>query len=224
MKKAKGDDTASKSSKIKFHLEFLTSAQKMAWAAFQDHDVLFLTGPAGVGKSHLAMAFAINEVLQKKKKRIILTRPIVEAGESLGYLPGEFEEKVGPYMLPLFDCLRRLVGVDGPQREIIDRCIEVAPIAYMRGRTFDDATCIFDEAQNATMSQLRLFLSRFGENSKIIVTGDPDQSDLPQNASGFVDVMRRVETIPGIGIVEFKPDQIVRHPLVGQILDRLKDK
>lgn len=204
----------------KFHIEFLSTAQKMAWAAFQQHDVLFLSGPAGVGKTHIAVAFAVSELLQKNCKRIILTRPIVESGESLGFLPGDFTEKVDPYMAPLYDVLGKLVGYDGVQREAVDRCIEVAPIAYMRGRTFDDAICIFDEAQNATMSQLKLFMTRFGENSKLIITGDPNQSDIG-GASGLVDVMTRLETVTGISIIRFKIESIVRHPLVGKILEKL---
>ena len=174
----KGDSSTSSYKSKAFHLEFLNSSQKMAWAAFEQHDVLFLLGPAGTGKTFLATAFAIGEIISKKRQRIILTRPIVEAGESLGFLPGTFQEKTDPYMLPLFDCIGRLVGWEGPQRERVDRSIEVAPLAYMRGRTFDNSVCIFDEAQNATTTQLKLFLTRFGENSKIIVTGDPNQSDL----------------------------------------------
>jgi phosphate starvation-inducible PhoH-like protein len=124
-------------------------------------------------------------------------------------------------MTPLYDSLSKLAGYDGEQREKLDASIEVAPLAYMRGRTFDNATCIFDEAQNATLSQLRLFMSRFGENSKIIITGDPSQSDLPHNQGALTDVMRRLETVPGIGIHHFSDKDIVRHPLVGQILERL---
>lgn len=203
-----------------FHLEFLNSAQKMAWAAFEQHEVLFLIGPAGSGKSHLATAFAISEVLAKKKRRIILTRPIVESGESLGFLPGTFDEKVNPYMLPLYDCIGKLVGWEGPEREKIDRAMEVAPLAYMRGRTFDDAVCIFDEAQNASFMQLKLFLTRFGENSKIIVTGDPTQSDL-RGEVALSGVVEKLKTEPGIGVIEFSNANIVRHPLVGRILERL---
>lgn len=207
----------------KFHLEFLSAAQKLAWGEFQLHDVLFLVGVAGVGKTHLAMAFAINEVLQKKKKRIILTRPIVEAGESLGYLPGDFHEKVNPYMLPLYDVMNKLVGANGAQKDLIDNAVEVAPLAFMRGRSFNDAVCIFDEAQNATKAQLKLFLTRFGENSKIIVTGDPLQSDLMTSNVPLVDVMRRLETVSGVGIINFKKDSIRRHPLVSAILERLEE-
>jgi len=204
----------------KYHIEFLNSAQKLAWGAFQQHDVLFLIGPAGVGKSYLAMAFAVHEILQKTKKRIILTRPIVEAGERLGYLPGDLKEKVDPYMLPLYDCLAKLVQ-DPNQKTIIDDAIELAPIAYLRGRSFDNSICIFDEAQNANLGQLKLFLTRFASNSKIVVTGDPSQTDI--NDSGLADCVRRLETLPGIGIIKFKNDSIVRHPLVGSILERLQD-
>lgn len=204
----------------KFHIEFKNSAQSLAWTMFQKHDVLFLTGPAGTGKTFLATAFAVSELLNKNCKRIIITRPIVEAGESLGYLPGEFDEKVAPYMLPIYDCVGKLVGYNGPQRDEIQASIEVAPIAYMRGRTFDNAVCVFDEAQNATMAQLKLFMTRFGENSKLIITGDPKQSDI--HNSGFADVISRLETLQGIGIVEFTKESIVRHKLIGDILGRLE--
>jgi phosphate starvation-inducible PhoH-like protein len=205
----------------RFHIEFKNSIQKLAWAGFQQHDVLFLTGPAGTGKTFLATAFAINEVLQKNKKRIILTRPIVESGESLGYLPGDFQEKVNPYMMPLYDSIKKLVGEDNPQRDVITAASEVAPLAYLRGRTFDNSVCILDEAQNCSLMQLKLFLTRFGEDSKIIITGDPTQSDLGGTTCALSDVIYRLENVPGVGIVKFENDSIVRHPLIGKILDRL---
>lgn len=204
-----------------FHIEFKTEAQSLAWAAFQQHDVLFLIGPAGTGKSFLASAFAIEQILNKTRDRIILTRPIVESGESLGFLPGEFEEKIHPYMMPLYDCIDKMVGREGPWRDRINQSVEVAPIAYMRGRTFDDAVCIFDEAQNASMLQLKLFLTRFGENSKIIITGDPTQSDIGGKVA-LVEVMQKLRGVDGIGIVEFKNNAIVRHSLIGTIIDRLE--
>lgn len=204
-----------------FHIEFKNDAQGFAWAAFQQHDVLFLTGPAGTGKSFLACAFAIEQILKKEKKKIVLTRPIVESGESLGFLPGEFEEKVHPYMMPMYDCIDKLAGREGPWRDKIDQSLEVAPIAYMRGRTFDDAVCIFDEAQNATLMQLKLFLTRFGENSKIIITGDPSQSDIGEDVA-LSNVMHRLMNVPGVGVVQFKTQQIVRHPLVSQIIESLE--
>lgn len=207
-----------------FHLEFLNQAQKMAWGAFDQHDVLFLLGPAGCGKTHLACAFAISEILAKRKKKCVLTRPIVEAGEALGFLPGTFDEKVLPYMMPMYDCIQKCVGLEGPQKEIIDRSIEVAPIAYMRGRTFDSSVCIFDEAQNATRSQLKLFMTRFGENSKIIITGDPNQSDLRPGDQGLMHIVNKLEDLPGVGVIYFKASSIVRHPLIAAILERLEEK
>lgn len=206
----------------KFHLDFLNVSQQLAYAAYQQHDVIFLTGPAGTGKTHLAMAFAINDVLQKNKSKIVLTRPIVEAGEKLGFLPGEFEEKVDPYMQPLYRVLDKMVK-DEAQREIIENATEVIPLAYMRGHTFENAICIFDEAQNATKKQLKLFLSRFDEESKLVLTGDPLQSDLDTPSVEFTDVMRRIETLKGISVVQFSKENIVRHPLVGLMMDRLEE-
>lgn len=206
----------------KFSVEWKNASQKLAWIEFQRHDIVFLTGPAGVGKTHLAMAFAISEVLEKKKKKIVLTRPIVEAGESLGFLPGEFEEKVHPYILPCLDIVSKMTGGDAQSKEIIAKSIEIAPVAYMRGRTFEDAICIFDEAQNATLTQLKLFLTRFSDDSKLILTGDPNQSDL-QHDPALVGVMEKLQTLKGVGSVEFQRKDIVRHPLIADILERLED-
>lgn len=204
-----------------FHVDWKNDAQSLAWATFNQHDVLFLIGPAGCGKSFLACAFAIEQVLSRKKKKIILTRPVVEAGESLGFLPGTMEEKINPYMLPMYDAIDKLVGKEGPWRERVDFAMEAAPLAFMRGRTFDDAVCIFDEAQNASLMQIKLFLTRFGENSKIIITGDPSQSDLAGKVA-LVDVIQKLKGVDGIGVIEFKLNSIVRHPLVGKIIERLE--
>ena len=206
----------------KFHLDLLNGAQQLAYAAYQQHDVLFLTGPAGTGKTHLAMAFAINDVLTKQKSKIILTRPVVESGEKLGFLPGDLQEKVDPYMRPLHDVMDKLVK-DEAQREIIENAAETSPIAYMRGRTFENAVCIFDEGQNATKKQLKLFMSRFDEDSKLILTGDPLQSDLDMPSVEFTEVVRRLESLKGIATIKFNNSNIVRHPLVGAIMERLEE-
>lgn len=205
-----------------FVCEFKNDTQGLAWAAFQQHDVLFLMGPAGTGKTFLACAFAVEQILSKQKKKIILTRPIVEAGESLGYLPGEFEDKIHPYMVPMFDCLDKLVGKQCEERDFIMKHVECVPLAFMRGRTFDNAVCILDESQNASKMQIKMFLTRFGENSKIIVTGDPEQSDLGGPVALKEVVQKLVPDVHGIGLVKFGANSIVRHPLVGKIIEKLE--
>lgn len=201
-----------------FRFEFMNEAQRMAWGEFDQHDVLFLLGPAGTGKTQLACAFAISEILAKKKQKIVMTRPVVEAGESLGYLPGTFMEKLNPYMLPMYDCMERCIGKDTPEREIVDKSIEIAPIAYCRGRTFQDSVCIFDEAQNATTSQIKLFMTRFGHNSKMIITGDPQQSDIRNGHLMLLEVAEKMKGVRGIGVLKFEACSIVRHPLIAEIL------
>lgn len=211
--------------KQQFHVEFLNAAQKLAWSAFDQHEILFLLGSAGTGKSHLACAFAISEILAKRKQKIVLTRPTVEAGgESLGFLPGSASEKVHPYMIPLYDCMDRCLGQFSPQRELINKSIDLSPLCFMRGRTFHDAVCILDEAQNCNYGQIKLFLTRFGQNSKVIITGDPMQSDLHPKDRALMNVVERLSGLKGVGIIDFKPSSIVRHPLIAGILERLEDK
>lgn len=198
-----------------------TPTQKAAWGALEQNLVTFLLGSAGSGKTFLAMAYALNAVLTNQAEKIVLTRPIVEAGEKLGYLPGTFGEKVNPYMQPLYDAMDALVGKQSAKREVINKAVVLAPLCYMRGRTFTNAICVFDEAQNATYSQLKLFLTRFGAGSKMIVTGDPQQSDLPFAPPPLNDVVSRLQDAPDIAVIQFAACDVVRHPIVTTILDRI---
>lgn len=198
-----------------------TENQNRAWKMLDTESISILLGSAGCGKTFLAMAYAINAVLSKQCEKIVLTRPIVEAGEKLGFLPGTFGEKVNPYMQPLYDTMEILLGKQGKQREIINKAVVLAPLCYMRGRTFNDAICIFDEAQNATYQQLKLFLSRFGVNTKVIITGDPEQSDLFAKNVPLMDVVEKIRDLQGVGTLRFTSQDVVRHPLVASILDRL---
>ncbi len=204
-------------SKKSFRLEFKNTAQKIAYAAFEQHDMLFLIGPAGSAKSHLSVAFAVSEILSNKRKQIVLCRPIVEAGEKLGFLPGTFEEKINPYLMPIFDCLDTIVGRETADRDKVNHAIQIVPLAYMRGRTFNDSIVILDEAQNATDEQLKLAVSRLGLNSKMIITGDATQSDLKGDVA-LPRVVEAMKNVQGISVVEFNESHIVRHALVADIL------
>lgn len=205
-----------------YHVEFLNSAQKLAWSAFEQNEILFLIGPAGGGKTFLSAAFALGEVISRKKQKIVLTRPVVETGDTLGFLPGGPMEKLHPYMLPLYDVIDEMVGFDSPQREDLNKRIEVAPLQFCRGRTFKDAICILDEAQNATAAQIKLFLTRLGKNSKMIITGDPKQSDL-RGPVALIDVVEKLKDISGVGVIEFNNSTIVRNPIISKILEKLED-
>lgn len=204
-----------------FQLELLNDEQKYAYQQYKDNDILFLLGAAGTGKTHIAVGFAVQDILKKDRQKIILSRPVVEAGEKLGFLPGSADEKIYPYMLPLYDCLEAICGKDTDSRKKIDESYELAPLAFCRGRTFNGSVCILDEAQNCTIGQLKLFLTRLGKFSKMIITGDPTQTDLPRNQSGLMEVVDKLKGIPGIGIVNFSDEAIVRHPLVGEIVKRI---
>ena len=188
-----------------------------------DNDLLIAVGPAGTGKTYTAIAMAVKALKERKVRRIILTRPAVEAGEKLGFLPGDFKEKLDPYLQPLYDALRDMI----PARKLIqfmeDGTIQIAPLAYMRGRTLDHAYVILDEAQNATVSQFKMFLTRMGPDARFIVTGDDSQVDLPKHEeSGLVQAMRILEGIRGISIIHFDDRDIIRHRLVKSIVNAYK--
>ena len=184
------------------------------------HDVTFGIGPAGTGKTYLAVACAVDALERETVKRIVLTRPAVEAGERLGFLPGDLAQKVDPYLRPLYDALYDLLGVERTQRMFERQVIEIAPLAYMRGRTLNHAFIILDEAQNTTPEQMKMFLTRLGFGSRAVVTGDTTQIDLPRGqASGLVQAYRILHRIPGVAHTEFISKDIVRHPLVARIVD-----
>jgi phosphate starvation-inducible PhoH-like protein len=193
--------------------------QKKYLDAIDQYDVVFGVGPAGTGKTYLAMAQAVAALLAKKVSRIILARPAVEAGEKLGFLPGDLQEKVNPYLRPLYDALYDMLDTERVERLIERGTIEIAPIAFMRGRTLNDAFVILDEAQNTTSEQMKMFLTRLGFGSKAVITGDVTQIDLPSGRmSGLVEALRVVERIEGVGIVFFDDRDVVRHPLVQRIV------
>lgn len=188
--------------------------------SIKEHDLTFAIGPAGTGKTFLAVSLAVDMLKKGEIKRIILTRPAVEAGESLGFLPGDLKEKVDPYLRPLYDALDDMLSSERTERYIESGVIEIAPLAYMRGRTLDDAVVILDEAQNTTRAQILMFLSRLGRNSKMIVTGDLTQIDLhAKEISGLKVAQERLTGIKGIGFVSLRNTDVVRHPLVVKILE-----
>ena len=197
-----------------------TLGQKRYIDAIRHNDIVFGIGPAGTGKTYLAMAMAITAFKNGEVDRLILTRPAVEAGEKLGFLPGDLQDKVDPYLRPLYDALFEIMGAEAFEKNMEKGLIEVAPLAYMRGRTLENAYIILDEAQNTTPEQMKMFLTRFGQGSKIVVTGDITQIDLPGGKrSGLKEVRRILRGIPDIAFIEFSQDDVVRHRLVQRIIE-----
>ena len=202
-----------------------TDGQATYIKAVEGNDLAFCIGPAGTGKTYLAVAMAVALLKTGKIKRIILARPAVEAGEKLGYLPGDLQAKVNPYLRPLFDAMHDMLDYEQIKRYMVNDVIEVIPLAFMRGRTLNNSAIILDEAQNATTSQMLMFLTRLGHHSKMIVTGDTSQSDLDaRTQSGLIDAVRRLEGIEGIGVVRLTNEDIVRHKLVTRIVHAYGDK
>jgi phosphate starvation-inducible PhoH-like protein len=196
-----------------------TAGQKLYLEALRQHDMVFCTGPAGTGKTYLAVAYAVHLLKHHQAKRLILVRPAVEAGEKLGFLPGDMQAKVNPYLRPLFDALHDMMDYDQIRRFMVNDLIEVIPLAFMRGRTLNESIIILDEAQNTTPSQMLMFLTRMGEESKMIVTGDASQTDLdPGQPSGLIDATRRLKHLKGLSVVELQKEDIVRHRLVQNIV------
>ena len=197
-----------------------TAGQSQYVKAIAEKDLVFCVGPAGTGKTYLAVAMAVSALKQGRIKRIILARPAVEAGERLGFLPGDMQAKVNPYLRPLFDALHDMMEFDRIKRLMVNDVIEVIPLAFMRGRTLNDSLVILDESQNTTVAQMLMFLTRLGHNSKMIVTGDISQIDLPQGQlSGMVDARRRLRGIKGIAFIELRVQDIVRHRLVHAVVN-----
>ncbi len=194
--------------------------QKAYVRALKTSQIVMSLGPAGTGKTYLAVAVALTMLLEKKIERIILSRPAVEAGEKLGFLPGDMKEKIDPYLRPLYDSLYDLLDYEKIQKKIESGEIEIAPLAFMRGRTLKNSFAILDEAQNATQTQIKMFLTRIGENSKLVVNGDPSQIDLPnKNQSGLIETKRILRDIKEISIVDFDYNDVIRHPLVTKIVE-----
>ena len=194
-------------------------AQNVYMSALQDRELIFATGPAGTGKTYLAVAYAAAALSSGQVDRIILSRPAVEAGERLGFLPGDMKDKVDPYLRPLYDALYDVLPANKVSRGLEDGTIEIAPLAFMRGRTLNHAFIILDEAQNSTAMQMKMFLTRFGEGSQMVITGDPSQVDLPAGArSGLADAMQLLRSVDGVVQVRFTHVDVVRHPLVARIV------
>ena len=201
------------------HINPRTATQSQFVEAMNTHDMVFGMGPAGTGKTYLAVAKAVDEMLANRVEKIILTRPVVEAGENLGFLPGDLKEKIDPYLRPLYDALYEMLPRDIVGKKIANGEIEIAPLAYMRGRTLTHAMIILDEAQNTTPMQMKMFLTRLGEGSRMVINGDLTQTDLPRGGiSGLAEAERILKNVPEIAFVEFTNKDVVRHGLVSKIV------
>lgn len=202
-----------------------TENQRKIVSDIQKNDMLFAVGPAGTGKTYTAVALAVKALKNKEVKRIIMTRPAVEAGENLGFLPGDMKEKLDPYMQPLYDALNDMIPTEKLNQYLESRTIQIAPLAFMRGRTLDNAFVILDEAQNTTESQMKMFLTRMGANAKFIITGDPTQVDLPsKQSSGLLQALRLLKKVDGISIIELDNTDVIRHKLVRAIIEKYEAK
>jgi len=202
-----------------------TPNQRKMIASIVTNDMIFAIGPAGTGKTYTAVALAVRALKNKEVRRIILTRPAVEAGENLGFLPGDLKEKLDPYMQPLYDALSDMIPADKLNQYLENRTIQIAPLAFMRGRTLDNAFVILDEAQNTTESQMKMFLTRMGANAKFIITGDATQVDLPsKQPSGLLQAMRLLKEVKGIELIYLDKSDVIRHKLVSEIVERYGDK
>ena len=200
-----------------------TEKQKTYINNLAKNNIIFSLGPAGTGKTYLAVAVAVSKLMSGEVKKIILSRPAVEAGENLGFLPGDLKEKIDPYLIPLYDSLYELVGYEKMQKKIEDGTVEIAPLAFMRGRTLKDSFVILDEAQNATDTQIKMFLTRLGKNTTMVVNGDPSQIDLPgSKSSGLLKSINILDDIDEIKITRFNTSDVQRHPLVSKIIDAYK--
>ncbi len=202
-----------------------TAHQALYLKELKSNDIVFGVGPAGTGKTYLAVMYAASLLKKQQIKRILLVRPVVEAGEKLGFLPGDLKEKIDPYLIPLYDALNDCFGKDMVAKMIEKGSIEVAPLAYMRGRTLDHCIAILDEAQNATTTQMKMFLTRLGVESQMIITGDITQIDLPSHHhSGLIEAIHLLKNLPGLSIVQFDKSDVMRHPLVYKIIHRYESK
>lgn len=222
-------DTSSESGEVLVHgvggrlIRAQTANQRRLVELMKKNDMVFAIGPAGTGKTYTGVALAVKALKEKQVKRIILTRPAVEAGENLGFLPGDLKEKLDPYMQPLYDGLRDMIPHEKLENFIEKGIIQIAPLAFMRGRTLDNAFVILDEAQNTTHAQMKMFLTRMGKNAKFMVTGDPGQIDLPQRVvSGLKEAILVLQDVPGVGIIHLDDKDVIRHKLVKHIIAAYK--
>ncbi len=212
-----GDDDQRDRKYVK-NIRAMSPTQQLLLDAIEARSVVLALGPAGTGKTYLAIAKAVEALEAGRCGRIVLSRPAVEAGESLGFLPGDLQEKLAPYLRPLYDCLTERLGTKRLKAYVADGIIEIAPVAYMRGRTLSDCYVVIDEAQNCTYTQLKMLLTRLGWRSTMVLTGDPDQTDLLKGMSGLGDIADRLERVPEIGVVRLGEADIIRHPLVAGML------
>jgi len=211
-------DTDTRDRKYVKNVRAMSALQQTLIDAMDDHSVVVALGPAGTGKTYLAIAKAVDALERGRANRIVLSRPAVEAGENLGFLPGDVGEKLAPYLRPLYDALTERLGTKRLKMLLAEGVIEVAPVAYMRGRTLNDAFIVIDEAQNCTYGQIKMLLTRLGWRSTMVLTGDPDQTDLLPGLTGLKDIADRLERVEGISVVRLTDADIVRHPLVGGML------